>query len=111
MGAFINAIGKRVGMLEVVEIHPPSTYRCKCDCGNERLVKSFHFNAGGIKSCGCHKPQHGHTSGGNTSREYIAWNNMIARCHNPKNKRFKDYGAIGITVCAEWRGSFQAFID
>lgn len=111
MGAFIHAIGKRIGKLEVVEILPKYVYRCKCDCGNERLVTSSHFNAGGIKSCGCHKPQHGHIKGKKQSREYIAWSNMIARCHNPKNKRFADYGGRGIVVCDEWRGSFQAFID
>lgn len=111
MGAFIQAIGKRMGKLEVIEILPKYIYRCKCDCGNERMVKSGHFNAGGIKSCGCHKPQHGHTRAQKPSREYVAWANMVARCHNPKNKRFEDYGDKGITVCDEWRGSFQAFID
>lgn len=27
---------------------------------------------------------------------------MIARCTNPNNKAYKNYGAIGITVCEEW---------
>lgn len=29
--------------------------------------------------------------------------NMLKRCHDPKNKGYKDYGARGITVCDEWR--------
>lgn len=111
MGSLIQAVGKRIGKLEVVEMLPKSWYRCKCDCGNERTVKSGHFNTGSIKSCGCHKPQHGHAKGGKPSREYMAWSNMLARCHNPKNKRFKDYGAKGITVCGLWRNSFQTFIE
>ena len=27
---------------------------------------------------------------------------MVYRCNNPKNKDYKNYGARGITVCAEW---------
>lgn len=33
---------------------------------------------------------------------YPVWNAMIARCNNPNNKAYKNYGAIGITVCEEW---------
>lgn len=40
---------------------------------------------------------------------YTAWGNMIQRCCNPKNPRFKDYGGRGITVCERWK-SFQNFL-
>lgn len=43
--------------------------------------------------------------------EYQIWLTMKQRCHNPKNKRYPLYGARGITVCQEWRKSFQAFLD
>ena len=33
---------------------------------------------------------------------YKAWNDMINRCYNPKNKSYKNYGAVGIAVCKEW---------
>ncbi len=36
---------------------------------------------------------------------------MIARCHNPKHPSYKDYGARGITVCDEWRHSFESFFN
>ena len=29
--------------------------------------------------------------------------NMLKCCHDPENKRYKNYGARGITVCDEWR--------
>jgi hypothetical protein len=35
---------------------------------------------------------------------------MIQRCHNPKNKDFKNYGGRGIVVCDMWRESFEAFL-
>lgn len=69
------------------------------------MVKVGHFNTGTIKSCGCHKPQHGQSG----SRAAVSYNNMLARCHNPKNKRYKDYGAKGILVCDRWRHSATAF--
>lgn len=34
---------------------------------------------------------------------------MLGRCCNAKHKDYPRYGAIGITVCDEWRNSFEAF--
>lgn len=97
-------IGKKVEMLEVIEKLPQSRYRCKCDCGNEKILKVGHFNTGNMKSCGCHW-----RTWKSNSREQTSFANMMARCHNPKNKRYKDYGAKGLTVCDEWRGNFRQF--
>lgn len=99
-------IGARNEMLEVIGLLEKSRVLCRCDCGSTRILKVGHFNAGYAKSCGCHwrAPK-------GVERERIAYGNMIARCHNPKNKRFKDYGAIGIEVCNEWRQDFKRFIE
>lgn len=43
--------------------------------------------------------------------EYVAWNNMIQRCHNANNPQYVDYGARGITVCDRWRNSFVSFFE
>jgi hypothetical protein len=37
------------------------------------------------------------------------WRAMVARCHDPNNSSHRSYGARGITVCAQWRASFEAF--
>jgi len=42
--------------------------------------------------------------------EYAAWASMKTRCFNPKAQQYANYGARGITVCAAWRDSFEAFI-
>lgn len=36
---------------------------------------------------------------------------MIARCENPNNKQFKDYGGRGISVCKRWRDDYAAFLS
>lgn len=51
------------------------------------------------------------THGGVGTRLYEIWCGMKKRCYNHKDKRFKNYGARGITVCDEWKSSFQAFHD
>lgn len=101
--------GKRVGKLVATEWLKGSKYVCQCDCGNTRTVSVGHFNAEYFKDCGCSK--HGHACGNeNRSREYNSWSNMMQRCHNPKNKRYKDYGEKGIVVCDRWKESFKDFI-
>src|SRR5690606_10320984 len=56
------------------------------------------------------KTTHGATPGGKASPEYNTWVHMIQRCHNPKNKDYKNYGGRGIEVCELWRDSFEAFL-
>lgn len=102
-----DMIGKRVEMLVVIERLPNSYVRCSCDCGNEKVMRVGHFNSGTLKSCGCHRNMHGQSH----SRAHVSYNNMMARCHNPSNKRYKDYGAKGILVCDRWRYSPKTFHD
>lgn len=40
---------------------------------------------------------------------YYVWQSMKQRCHTPTNKSYPRYGGKGITVCEEWRNSFEAF--
>lgn len=36
---------------------------------------------------------------------------MVARCHNPNNASYYNYGARGITVCDEWRKDHSKFVE
>ena len=42
-------------------------------------------------------------------RLYNVWNTMLARCYNPKNPSYHNYGGRGISVCEAWRNSFFEF--
>lgn len=81
-------------------------YICKCECGNIKSVRGSHFRNGTIKSCGCKTkmlnglPHRKH--GLERHRLYGIWNMMMQRCYNPNNKKYKNYGARGITVCEDW---------
>ena len=57
---------------------------------------------------GNHK--HGETRDRITTKEWLAWRSMRARCYCKTNVAFKSYGARGITVCNEWKNSYEQFI-
>jgi len=56
----INRAGQRYGMLTVIRREKSmdkrrSAWLCRCDCGNEKIIKSASLKTsfGGVKSCGC----------------------------------------------------------
>ena len=100
-------------------------YPCKCECGKEMVARRAWLVAGHSKSCGCLHDElagerlrravyrHGEASnhkGEVPTPEYRAWGSMVARCTRPTHAAFARYGGRGITICAEWRNSYPAFI-
>lgn len=57
--------------------------------------------------------RHGDNARGSRTPEYSAWQKMLGRCHNPRDHRFKWYGARGIAVHASWRGEggYERFLE
>lgn len=53
---------------------------------------------------------HGHTRERKTSPEFNTWLAMRQRCFYEKHPKFPRYGGRGITVCARWKESFEAFL-
>jgi hypothetical protein len=114
----VDLTGQRFGHLTVISqadgqrILGSLAWRCRCDCGTEKVLASNVLRTGHTQSCGCrmYERKHGQSSqqGGRTP-EYMAWSAMKQRCLNPRNKRFPDYGGRGITVYKEWADSFEAF--
>ena len=54
--------------------------------------------------------KHGAYVGGKESRTHRSWRMMRARCTDPKNNRWKQYGGRGITICDRWR-HFPSFLE
>lgn len=119
-----NLLGKTFGTLTVIKFSGQGSdlhynWICKCICSNEFVVKATLLNTGRTTTCPkCSisktaefNRKHGHASAGKASPEYHTWNAMIGRCHNPKHKQFARYGGRGITVCDEWRNSFECFLS
>lgn len=46
----------RYGKLVALEYLGQSKWKCKCDCGNEKIVSGGHLETGHTKSCGCYRP-------------------------------------------------------
>lgn len=84
-------------------------WTCACSCGTTRDVFVHALLSGRSSSCGCKKTVHGRTQGTKVSAEYNTWTAIKQRCHNPDSPSFAYYGARGIVVCEEWRGSFDSF--
>ncbi|MBR8182118.1 hypothetical protein KDW54_06870 [Burkholderia ambifaria] len=90
-------------------------YICVCDCGETKAISAYGMLNGKATSCGCFREENRgnlrRTHGMRHSREYKAWAEAKQRCHNPKNEKFKWYGARGISVCPEWMDDFAAFFS
>ena len=112
--------GQRFGRLIVIEQAGHDDYRkilwrCKCDCGNERIALGRHLRNGSCQSCGClnldvkreKAKHHGLTS--DERRLYSCWKSMISRCFKPNSNSYHNYGGRGITVCEEWSDKETGF--
>lgn len=111
-------VGERFGRLVTVAYAGKGKdsrhqFLCRCDCGNETIVLEKHLRNGNTKSCGCLKKdvwrEENVTHGLSKTRIYRVWATMKDRCFRPNSQKFKDYGNRGITVCDEWKDSFEAF--
>jgi len=93
-------------------------WKCRCDCGKERLVSTRDLRKGRSRSCGCFAIEvrsiNGNarrTHGLKSTPEYRAWCDMISRCENEARSAWPDYGGRGISVCERWRKSFEMFLS
>lgn len=115
MSKFIDLTGQKFNKLTAVERLENDNggipvWLCKCDCGNFTRVRGKNLKNGAVKSCGCLLKKGTQTTHGlSDSKIYNIWNGIKARCFNPKSCSYKRYGARGISVCEEWKNSFESF--
>ena len=108
MGKIKNLLGQRFGKLVVIkyagkEKRGRSLWLCQCDCGNQKVIPARHLLHNDAKSCGCSQHQKPRTTTEDDRRLGDTLQNMKARCNNPNNTHYKNYGERGITICEEWQ--------
>lgn len=115
----IDLAGQRFGRLQVIRQAPKRragrvTWQCMCDCGAQASVQTKHLRNGESRSCGCLRREVEKVAavkhGKHRTPEYTSWRAMRDRCLNPKSTSYPYYGGRGVTICAEWRESFTAFL-
>jgi hypothetical protein len=86
---------------------------CRCSCGKNTTVHAKELRSGNTCSCGhTHNKRDGMYAAGRLRQQhplFRVYAAMIARCFNPQNPRYADYGGRGITVCNRWCGCFETF--
>lgn len=112
--------GRVFGRLTVLRRHGKTAYneatwKCKCECGTQKIVQGKNLRNGSTVSCGCFKNEmlaiNGIKHGMKGTPEYSTWAAMKRRCCAPDDKDYPRYGGKGITLCDEWRESFESFYN
>ena len=91
-----------------------------CECSNHYVGQIWNILSGNLSSCGC-KPHGPHKDGlrirrisphaKNANPLWQTYCGMVSRCHRPRDRAFKYYGARGIKVCDRWRDDFWLFVS
>lgn len=118
----INLIGQKFGKLLVISLEGKNKwgnlkFLCKCDCGGQKVIPSASLRNKRTQSCGCmsstktigiRSTKHGFSRKNHPESFYNRFMTIKARCLNPKNHKWKDYGGRGIKCL--WK-SFEEFRD
>ena len=117
----IDLTGSRFGRWLVLAREPglnssrQARWRCRCDCGTERVVTGLRLRGGTSRSCGCARDEMWSerltTHGLSKHRLFPTWVAMMARCYRTQNRAYPDYGGRGITVCERWHDVVNFIAD
>lgn len=118
MAKLKDLTGQEFGRLTVIkrgtnDKESRAMWLCKCECGNEKIIRGKDLRKGNTRSCGClglerriaSRRSHGFTE----TRLYSIWCDIKKRCYNPNSSSFVNYGGRGIEMCNEWLNNFSAF--
>ena len=118
----IDMTGRGIGRLLVIEECGRNScgealWRCRCECGNEIIVRGSDLRSERTTSCGCYQRERvveaSTTHGMSKTRIYSVWRDMLKRAGVRKGASEKEkhyYQDRGITVCDEWL-VFENFKD
>lgn len=105
-----DVFGKLTVISEAEKLVLPSGQKnrailCKCECGNEKVIRLLHLVRGRIKTCGCSSEKH------NLSNKplYRCWRSIKERCYLKSYINANRYSERNIQMCDEWKNSFISF--
>lgn len=123
----LDSIGKKYNMLTVVRFirwqidangqSRSALVEVRCECGNSKELTLGNVRCYNTKSCGClgrakviaRSTKHGHAKRSGSTRTFRIWCNILLRCASATNhnsRYYQNYGARGISVCAQWTGTY-----
>src|ERR1035437_8474403 len=106
-----NLAGQRFGLLTAVSRSASNSAKtkwlCVCDCGGQAIVITNNLLNGNTMACGCRRVTHAKSK----TAEYKIWTGMVERCCSASSVNFKNYGALGVSICPEWRDDFTKFLE
>lgn len=121
MPAKLDLSGHRFGRLvvtaEAARTGASSKWSCVCDCGGVVDVITPSLRNGNTSSCGCIKREMLAARNADAAPHkvkknplYKTWSSMKARCLNPADVEYSNYGGRGIRFCDRW-SDFLNFIE
>ena len=122
MRKIVDMTGRVIGRLVVIceagrDAHGKDLWLCRCECGNEVIVRGDSLRNERTTSCGCYNRERvaeAHTTHGMCkTRIYSVWKTMLKRAGATKGASEEvkhNYQDRGITVCDEWL-VFENFRD
>lgn len=114
MGKKIDLRGQPFGKLTVIEEAGRTKsgrvlWRCRCECGNEVVVRADDLRREHTRSCGCYMREltveRSTTHGARKTRLYNIWWGIMRRVGRrigASDQHRRDYIARGIDICEEW---------
>lgn len=100
----------QLSVLEEVEKRAGHRYfKLRCICGGIAIVCYPNLRTGHTKSCGCEKGLRRH--GQARTPTYKIWLGIRARCLNPNDTAFHNYGGRGITIDPRWDDFLRFLAD
>jgi hypothetical protein len=124
MSRLIDLTGKYFGTLEVLSQAPSAKlpphgqrrhrgltmWCCRCRCGREVVCRGDKLRQNAQRSCGrrgCARSALSLVA----ARERNVWLGLKERCYNKNSHSYVRYGKRGITMCPQWKNSFEQFLS